>query len=126
LAPSSSVNALARSPKPPNHALKASKNSARSEKQSIAEDPLQHPESMLEPRADHPRREPRGLHEHLGIPRPSMKLSAAFGASEEVEGIARRRRVEHEDIPLAGPWSSNSFSIAMYSWLPARAFESWR
>ena len=48
------------------------------------------------------------------------------GGLEEVERVARRRRVEHHQVEALVRASSSSFSIAMYSWLPASAAETCR
>ena len=57
----------------------------------------------------------------------SRKLQQPVGGLQEVEGVAGGRGVEHDEVvALVARTSSSSFSIAMYSWLPASAAEMCR
>ena len=121
--PAARSPALARSRKPSSIPLKAWKNSDRSSSTST---PVirRRTENIIEvPRPKTRIPKPVGCMKTCSA-RPSMNCISRLGASEEVERVAGRRRVEHQQVVAVLAWSSKSFSIAMYSCEPARAAES--
>ena len=66
-----------------------------------AGDPPQDREHHRRATAEDPHADAGRLHEDLSA-RPSMNCSSRFGRVEEVEGVARRRRVEDEQVVAPG------------------------